>query len=162
MAIIYKVSYDNSLINIKHIFNEKTIIKSSAKQIDVSVDNRIIWNELDLAKLKAKCKANDIFNASREQVFQPHWHTDIEHRLIIQGSGRFYVPREDAVYIIECSVGDLLMINGGVVHWFYSEGIITAIRFFSENTSHISQTTDISEKAMGYFNEFGDNICTKI
>ena len=162
MAIIYKTSYENALISVQSLINAKIAVKSSARQIDFSIENKLLWTGADFLKLKAKNKAYDIFHANTERVFQPHWHADAEQRLILQGSGRFYVPKPDGVYIAECTVGDMLWIDGGIVHWFCSDSIITAARFFSENTSHISQTTGISNQVMDYFNEYGDNICCKL
>lgn len=162
MAILYKVTFNGELISLQTIFNKRHVVKSSPREIAFSIENKDAWKQTDIAKLQAESQSYDIFHASCEQAFQPHWHSDFEQRLIINGSGRFYIPHDNQINIVECFPGDLLWIGAGVVHWFYSDSSITAARFFSNNNGHICQTSMISPAIISYFSEHGDSVCTKI
>lgn len=163
MAVVYSVAYNGALLSFSQVSaTMKVDINDNHGVIIGSIENKRTWTEEELQKIKAENKAYDVFNVETEQVFQPHWHDDAEKRLILRGAGRFYIPLEDYVIIAECTAGDMVEIEGGVVHWFYSDAPITALRFFSENSSHVSQTTNIPVEVDIFYHLYGDIICTRI
>lgn len=166
MATIYCVDYTGKLLSFSQVAaGSRAEVNDANGNFVAAIVKENIWDETSFDDFKQNHKAFDVFRAESEQVFQPHWHDDAEKRLIVQGTGRFYVPLEDYVLIAECSTGDMIEVEAGVVHWFFSDpsGMpLTAIRFFKENTSHISQTSNIPETAYNFFCEYGDIICATI
>ncbi|MFN0073511.1 MAG: 1,2-dihydroxy-3-keto-5-methylthiopentene dioxygenase [Chloroflexota bacterium] len=70
--------------------------------------------------------------AMREKFLQEHTHADDEVRFFVEGSGAFYIHKNDRVHLIVCEAGDLLSVPGGTTHWFDASDapLFTAIRIF--------------------------------
>lgn len=98
----------------------------------------------DITRLKARgCyQSHDVVRLSpdhpgreamRQKFLAEHIHDDDEVRFFVEGSGLFYIRYEGAVYALECTVGDLIVLPVGTRHWFDTGAhpSFTAIRLFT-------------------------------
>jgi len=69
----------------------------------------------------------------REKFLSEHTHDDDEVRFFVEGSGAFYIRKEDLVYQIVCTQGDLISVPRGTRHWFDtgSPPNFAVVRFFT-------------------------------
>lgn len=74
---------------------------------------------------------NDIFEGKKPFDLKPHYHTDYESRLFLDGCATFIINGEP----VECSRGSYIEIYPNVVHSFEynGEGDLKVLRFFKEN-----------------------------
>jgi cupin superfamily acireductone dioxygenase involved in methionine salvage len=158
MATIYILKTDTLQLE---KFEQVENIKYS-KFSNFIVENSSSWSEADLFYLKDTHVSSDVFQTSTSFLSDPHWHDGAEHRLILQGSGMFYIPVDDVLVCVKCFAGDLIKLKPKCVHWFQNEGDIIAARFFSKNTTHTSYTTDISEDIIELRNQFINGFKLKI
>ena len=142
-------------------FEQVTNMKYS-KFRNFVVENSCTWNEADLIHIKDTHAAYDIFQTSTSFLSDPHWHDGTEHRLILQGSGMFFIPIDDVLVCVKCFAGDLIKLKPGCIHWFQNEGDIIAARFFSKNSTHTSFTSDISNDIISLRNQFINGFKLKI
>lgn len=56
--------------------------------------------------------------AFREKFLDEHTHSDFEVRFFVEGSGLFYIHKNDSVYTILCEKGDLISVPADTTHWF--------------------------------------------
>jgi len=69
----------------------------------------------------------------REKFLSEHTHDDDEVRFFVEGSGSFYIRKDDLVHQIICTQGDLISVPRGVKHWFDtgSPPYFAVVRFFT-------------------------------
>lgn len=69
---------------------------------------------------------------ARRKFLAEHTHTEDEARIIVEGSGSFYLHVGGRVYQVVCTAGDLISVPEGTRHWFDMgpRPSFTAIRFF--------------------------------
>lgn len=71
--------------------------------------------------------------AIRDKFLHEHTHEDFEVRFFVDGQGVFYIRKNERVYAMLCTRGDLLSVPAHTKHWFDmgSEPSIKAIRLFT-------------------------------
>ena len=97
----------------------------------------------DIARLRARggYQSHDVVRLSpdhpardalRQKFLAEHIHDDDEVRFFVEGSGLFYIRHDGAVYALECTAGDLIVLPAGMRHWFDTGAhpSFTAIRLF--------------------------------
>jgi 1,2-dihydroxy-3-keto-5-methylthiopentene dioxygenase len=69
----------------------------------------------------------------RTKFLAEHTHDDDEIRYFIEGSGAFYIRKDNLAYQIVCTQGDLISVPRGTKHWFDTgaEPSFKVIRFFT-------------------------------
>lgn len=79
----------------------------------------------------------------REKFLSEHTHSDDEARFLVEGSGCFYLRVDDRVYAVECTAGNLILVPGGLRHWF-DMGLdphFTAVRLFTRPDGWVADLT---------------------
>lgn len=147
MAIVYELSLsDKKLKYVSNINNSWRFTKTSDSRIVFNFEKLESLVPADIERLKSEYKGYDIFYNDKPMLTDLHYHTGSEVRIILKGTAIFYIPIEDSLYILECGPLDKITINSEVVHWFSSEGPITALRLFSENEVHIEHHPENTTK----------------
>lgn len=84
-----------------------------------------------LALISVTFKNRDEYKEVKAFDLKPHYHSDYESRLFLEGSAVFTIDGEDIV----CSKGTYIEILPEVVHAFEykGDGPLHVLRFFSEN-----------------------------
>jgi len=54
----------------------------------------------------------------RAKFLDEHTHDDFEIRFFVDGSGIFYIHKNDHVYAVLCEKGDLISVPANITHWF--------------------------------------------
>lgn len=69
----------------------------------------------------------------RRKFLSEHTHDDDEVRFFVEGSGSFYIRKDELVYQIVCTQGDLISVPRGTKHWFDTgdKPYFAVIRFFT-------------------------------
>ncbi|MBU8895481.1 acireductone dioxygenase [Corallococcus sp. H22C18031201] len=87
------------------------------------------YNTVDVVRIKP-----DAPNAAqaRQKFLSEHTHTEDESRIMVEGSGCFYLHAADKVFQVVCTRGDLISVPEGMRHWFDMgpQPLFAAIRFF--------------------------------
>ncbi len=80
----------------------------------------------------------------RKKFLNEHVHSEFEVRFFVDGSGIFYIHRDDKVYVVHCKRGDLISVPAGYKHWFDmgSEPSFKAIRLFTSAEGWVANFTD--------------------
>lgn len=80
---------------------------------------------------------------ARQKFLSEHTHADYEMRFFVAGAGMFYLRKDDRVYMLLCTAGDLISVPAGTTHWFdMSEApSFTAIRFFTTPDGWVAEFT---------------------
>lgn len=90
----------------------------------------------------------------RNKFLSEHTHDDFEIRFFVDGSGIFYIHKNDHVYAVLCEKGDLISVPANTAHWFDmgSRPNFKCIRFFTTPDGWVGNFTgnDISEKFPTY------------
>lgn len=151
MATVYVL--DTIEYRLKNFF---TMTDSEQNTPNFSILHKSNWSNIDLRKYVNFCKGNDLFYVKDAVKFPIHYHNEEEKRLIINGSGTFFVPINNFIHIIECETGDLITLNPGLAHWFETNNELLAARFFGDADSHTVITKDIKENYKTVYNELSD------
>ncbi len=79
----------------------------------------------------------------RQKFLSEHTHSDDEARVMVEGSGCFYLHLSDKIYQVVCTRGDLITVPAGVRHWFDMgpKPRFAAIRFFTRPEGWVAQFT---------------------
>ncbi|NRD51582.1 1,2-dihydroxy-3-keto-5-methylthiopentene dioxygenase [Corallococcus exiguus] len=87
------------------------------------------YNTVDVARIKPDAPNVE---AARAKFLSEHAHTEDESRIMVEGSGCFYLHAGDKVFQVECTRGDLISVPEGMKHWFDMGAAprFAAIRFF--------------------------------
>jgi 1,2-dihydroxy-3-keto-5-methylthiopentene dioxygenase len=87
------------------------------------------FNTVDVVRIKPD--APNVVQA-RQKFLSEHVHTEDESRIMVEGSGCFYLHASDKVYQVVCTRGDLISVPEGMRHWFDMgpQPMFAAIRFF--------------------------------
>ena len=101
----------------------------------------------ELTRLKISSAGCDVFSIDHHYITKPHWHYSAEERLILSGSGRFFIPTTDYLFVIDVVPGDLIWLSPCLQHWFETTSI-TAARYFSDDVAHIEQTDNLSDEVI--------------
>jgi cupin superfamily acireductone dioxygenase involved in methionine salvage len=116
--------------------------------------NNKIPNLEDFIKTK-NFKHYDIFTSNNEIYSTIHTHSDREIRLILEGTGTFYVfDGNIRVWQVECFSGTSIFLEPNVVHWFKKgDGYLEALRMFEKNEQHVVEDVTIPqlEKIYNHF-----------
>lgn len=87
------------------------------------------YNTVDVARIKP-----DAPNAAQARLkfLSEHTHSEDEERIMVEGSGCFYLHARERVYQVVCTRGDLISVPEGMRHWFDMgpRPEFAAIRFF--------------------------------
>jgi 1,2-dihydroxy-3-keto-5-methylthiopentene dioxygenase len=87
------------------------------------------YTAVDVVRIKP-----DAPNAAqaRQKFLSEHTHTEDEARIMVEGSGCFYLHAQDKVFQVVCTRGDLISVPEGMKHWFDMgpAPLFAAIRFF--------------------------------
>lgn len=80
---------------------------------------------------------------ARQKFLSEHTHAEYEMRFFVAGAGAFYIRKDDKVYMLLCTAGDLISVPAGTTHWFdMSEApSFTAIRFFTRPDGWVAEFT---------------------
>jgi 1,2-dihydroxy-3-keto-5-methylthiopentene dioxygenase len=73
------------------------------------------YTTVDVARIQPD--APDV-EAARQKFLSEHSHTEDEARIMVEGSGCFYLHAGDKVFQVECTRGDLIRVPEGMKHWF--------------------------------------------
>jgi cupin superfamily acireductone dioxygenase involved in methionine salvage len=152
MAIIYTFTHEKILNNFE-IFSSET--PRTFNNL-ITLYYQAKWTKSDLQLLKLKSCGYDTFSIHQNTFFAPHWHTGEEKRLFLAGTGTFYIPTKNNVLIITCSIGDIVTLQPGTIHWFNGQAGLTALRFFGDNIIHASYYHNIPPEYIDLFSSFDD------
>ena len=114
MAIIFTIDNDNRLLETRNILD----MPYDHQDHLFAVENKRVWSGYDLMQLKGKNEGSDVFSIDTHYETKPHWHYGAEERLILSGSGRFFIPTENKMYVIDVFPGDLVWLSSCLQHWF--------------------------------------------
>lgn len=69
----------------------------------------------------------------RAKFLSEHTHADFEVRFFVEGSGIFYIHKNDHIYAVLCEKGDLISVPANTTHWFDmgTQPHFKCIRFFT-------------------------------
>lgn len=101
------------------------------------------WYQTDFDTIKSKSTGWDTIYSKNKIETEPHFHDSAECRIILSGSGTFFVPVEKLLYIVDVSVGDYVYLQPKLVHWFTSKKHLRAARFFEGDIEHKERMKDI-------------------
>lgn len=81
--------------------------------------------------------------AMRDKFLHEHTHDDFEVRFFVGGQGMFYIRKNDCVYAVLCTRGDLISVPANTKHWFDmgTEPSIKAIRLFTTPEGWVASFT---------------------
>jgi len=86
----------------------------------------------------------------RAKFLDEHTHADFEIRFFVDGSGIFYIHKNDHVYATLCEKGDLISVPANTTHWFDmgENPSFKCIRFFTTPEGWVGNFTgnDIARK----------------
>jgi 1,2-dihydroxy-3-keto-5-methylthiopentene dioxygenase len=88
------------------------------------------YQSCDVIRLQPDNPQRDVL---RTKFLDEHTHADDEVRFFVEGSGVFYIHGPDAIYALECTRDDLIVVPKGTHHWFDMGPAprFTAIRLFT-------------------------------
>jgi len=93
----------------------------------------------------------------RNKFLAEHVHGDFEVRFFVDGRGLFYIHKDDHVYLVLCTKGDLISVPANTAHWFDmgTEPCFQCIRLFTTADGWVADFTG-SDIARHYpdFDEF--------
>lgn len=115
-----------------------------------SVEHKDTWNRSRINELKDTHQGVDTFSITKFSS-TPHWHMDAEQRLILSGSGYFFIPTKDKFVVVEVESGDLVWLSPSLQHWFETSGI-TAVRFFEYEKTHVEQKNNLTSEINSMYN----------
>ena len=86
----------------------------------------------------------------RKKFLHEHTHSDFEVRFFVDGSGLFYIHREEEVFVVHCMRGDLISVPANMPHWFDmgASPSFKAIRLFTTTDGWVAKYTgdEIAER----------------
>ena len=90
----------------------------------------------------------------RAKFLDEHKHDDFEIRFFVDGSGIFYIHKNDHVYAVLCEKGDLISVPANTTHWFDmgEQPEFKCIRFFTTPEGWVGNFT--GSKIAGQFPTF--------
>ncbi|MCY1033572.1 acireductone dioxygenase [Corallococcus sp. BB11-1] len=87
------------------------------------------YNTVDVVRIRP-----DVDNVAqaRQKFLSEHTHSEDESRIMVEGSGCFYLRAQGKVFQVVCTRGDLIRVPEGMKHWFDMgpAPLFAAIRFF--------------------------------
>jgi len=147
MATIITINKDNTLEDLRQVHN----LPYEHDNHLFAVEHKLTWSKFQIKLLKDKNAGSDVFSC-KEYNTNPHWHFSAEERLILSGRGKFFIPTNDKLYIIEVESGDLVWLSPCLQHWFETTGIMSA-RFFAEDNAHIEQKNNIETYTLDWYSK---------
>lgn len=131
MAIIYKLALPNlRLLEINKLSEfslDGFFVLKSYEHIDLE----------QIEELERSYTKSDTFHSIDQITSDIHSHSDDEVRLILKGNGKFFIPVDDILYVVECSSLDYIQIYKDIIHWFSSNEEILALRLFKNRHGHV-------------------------
>ncbi len=86
----------------------------------------------------------------RSKFLHEHTHSEFEVRFFVDGSGLFYIHRDEHVYVVHCVRGDLISVPANTPHWFDmgENPYFKAIRLFTTTDGWVAKYTgdDIADR----------------
>lgn len=84
--------------------------------------------------------------ALRQKFLDEHTHSEFEVRFFVEGSGLFYIHRDDKVYGVLCERGDLISVPADTPHWFDmgEAPSLKCIRLFTNPEGWVARYTEDS------------------
>ncbi len=81
--------------------------------------------------------------AMRTRFLAEHVHVEDEARLMVAGSGVFYLRVQDTLLLLLLEAGELISVPAGMRHWFDMglQPAFTAVRFFTRPDGWVAQFT---------------------
>ena len=86
----------------------------------------------------ASIRSGDAFSVSiRDRYLSEHCHEEDEVRFFIEGSVLVYIHINERIHIVQCGMGDFIVIPAGVKHWLDigPNPAFTSIRWYNNKTS---------------------------
>jgi 1,2-dihydroxy-3-keto-5-methylthiopentene dioxygenase len=82
--------------------------------------------------------------AFRNKFLSEHTHSEDEVRFFVDGSGMFYIHKNDKVFQVLCEKGDLLSVPANTKHWFDMgpAPFFKCIRLFTNPEGWVANFTD--------------------
>ncbi|WP_437577047.1 1,2-dihydroxy-3-keto-5-methylthiopentene dioxygenase [Sorangium sp. So ce887] len=95
---------------------------------------------VDVVRMKPDAPAAE---QARKKFLSEHTHTEDESRIMVEGSGCFYLHSGQQVFQIVCTRGDLISVPAGMRHWFDMgpRPLFAAIRFFERPEGWVGDFT---------------------
>lgn len=79
------------------------------------LNDRFDFQSVDVVSLTPDHPQKDTL---RNKFLAEHVHSDFEVRFFVDGRGLFYIHKDDHVYLMLCSKGDLISVPANTTHWF--------------------------------------------
>jgi 1,2-dihydroxy-3-keto-5-methylthiopentene dioxygenase len=82
-------------------------------------------------------------DAFRAKFLDEHTHSEFEVRFFVDGEGLFYIHKNDKVYGVLCTRGDLISVPDNTTHWFDMgpNPHFKAIRLFTNQEGWVAKFT---------------------
>ncbi len=126
--------------------DQDSILEAYKEDVDRLVQENG-YKSIDVAKIKPDTPKKEVF---RKKFLNEHTHSNDEVRFFVEGSGLFYIHKNDQVFLMLCEKGDLISIPAYYTHWFDmgDNPYFTAIRLFTDADGWIANFTgsDIAQK----------------
>lgn len=151
--MIYRLNIYDLTLNVSYIPPENHPIQLAQGLINFNSKSQISRTDLDI--LKHKFIQRDVYSVTEPVYTNIHYHNDVELRIILNGSGRFFVPYQDELFIIEVSANDIIYLQPNVPHWFSSNNIL-AYRLFQTHEKYTSFPFEKDERLIKIHNIFKD------
>jgi len=131
----------------------QSILAAYQDSID-RLNERFGFQSADVISLQADHPQKD---ALRNKFLSEHVHADFEVRFFVDGKGLFYIHKNNQVYLVLCTRGDLISVPANTTHWFDmgTEPCLQCIRLFTTQDGWVADFTG-SDIAQHYpdFDEF--------
>jgi cupin superfamily acireductone dioxygenase involved in methionine salvage len=88
---------------------------------------------IEQIKTKKGFASYDIFTSTNLINHITHYHNGDECRIFLEGTGTFYIDKDNVSYELTVGPGDRITIPSGVRHGFKTTGKIVAVRFFTSD-----------------------------
>ena len=131
----------------------QSILAAYQDSID-RLNERFGFQSADVISLQADHPQKD---ALRNKFLSEHVHADFEVRFFVDGKGLFYIHKNNQVYLVMCTRGDLISVPADTTHWFDmgTAPCLQCIRLFTTEDGWVADFTG-SDIARHYpdFDEF--------
>lgn len=124
---------------------DKEILNLYQEEIE-TINDLYGFQSVDIINVKPDFSKSEQFSSMRKKFLDEHTHADDEVRYFIDGSGLFYIHKDDQVYGLLCTAGDFISVPAKTEHWFDmgSQPDFKCIRFFTEESGWIPQYVEKS------------------
>lgn len=105
-----------------------------------TLNQRFNFKSIDVVGMHPEHPDKDVF---RDKFLHEHTHADFEVRFFVAGQGLFYIRKNQQVFGVLCTAGDLISVPPNTAHWFDmgDQPSFQAIRLFTDPEGWVADFT---------------------